>query len=118
MVELFNPSLQLLTRDSDHRYGVGAYDDPAHANQRTRVTETVHYEAATQIDQIRWFFQTEGESDERVLAFEMRQFFPQEIDALLWYSGLLIDHKYGSYAEEDFSSDSPKQLIVCRSTGG
>jgi hypothetical protein len=44
----------------------------------------------------------------------MRQFFPQEIDALLWYNGFLIEHKYGNHAEAEFSSEAWKQLIVCR----
>jgi len=33
---------------------------------------------------------------------------------LLWYNGFLIEHKYGTYDEREFSSDAPKQLIVCR----
>jgi hypothetical protein len=44
----------------------------------------------------------------------MRQFFPQEIEALLWYNGFVLEQKYGSYEEETFGSASPKQLIVCR----
>jgi hypothetical protein len=44
----------------------------------------------------------------------MRQFFPQEIEALLWYNGFLIERKYGGYDEQAFASDSPKQLLVCR----
>jgi hypothetical protein len=43
----------------------------------------------------------------------MRHFFPQEIDTLLWYNDFLIEHKYGTYDEGEFSSDAPKQLIVC-----
>jgi len=41
------------------------------------------------------------------------QFFPQEIDALLQYNNFLIEHKYGNYREEEFSSDVWKQLIIC-----
>lgn len=113
LIELFNSSVKLLARDSDHRYPVGEYDDPQ-GTGRVRVSEEVTYDAATQINHIRWFFCGEG-NQEKVLSFEMRNFFPQEIDALLWHNGFLIEHKYGSFDEKEFSSESPKQLIVCRS---
>jgi SAM-dependent methyltransferase len=114
LIELFNPSVKLLARDSDQRYGVGEYEEPNEAGRRVFVSEEVRYDAATQINYIRWFFRDERNDQESVLSFEMRQFFPQEIDALLWYNGFLIEHKYGSYDEKEFCSDSPKQLIVCR----
>ena len=112
LIELFNSSVKLLARDSDRRYTVGEYEDSN--GGRVFVTEELRYEAATQINYIRWFFRNERSSEEKVLSFEMRHFFPQEIDALLWYNGFLIEHKYGSYNEEAFSSNALKQLIVCR----
>jgi len=114
LVELFNPAVKLLARDSDHRYSVGEYEDTNEEGSRVFVAEEVRYDAATQINYIRWFFRNERSDQERVLSFEMRQFFPQEIDALLWYNGFLIEHKYGGYDEKEFYSGSPKQLIVCR----
>lgn len=115
LIELFNPSVKLLARDPNHRDRVGEYEGPSEESGRVSVTEEVSYDAATQINYIRWFFRSERNVQERVLSFEMRQFFPQEIAALLWYNGFLIEHKYGSYDDREFDSDSPKQLIVCRS---
>jgi ubiquinone/menaquinone biosynthesis C-methylase UbiE len=115
LVELFNSSVKLLARESGHRYGVGEYEEQNGGDGRVFVTEEVRYDAATQINHIRWFFRNEGREEEAVLSFEMRQFFPQEIDALLWYNGFLIEHKYGSYDEQEFCDNSHKQLIVCRS---
>lgn len=43
----------------------------------------------------------------------MRQFFPQEIDALLAYNGFKVEQKYGDYDGALFSSAALKQLIVC-----
>ena len=115
LIELFNPSVKLLARESDHRYRIGEYKDSYRGDSRVFVTEEVRYDAATQINHIQWFFQKDGDEKETVLSFEMRQFFPQEIDDLLWYNGYLVEHKYGSYDEREFSRDSPKQHIVCRS---
>jgi hypothetical protein len=44
----------------------------------------------------------------------MRQFFPQELDALLAYNGFAIEDKYGGYGERDFHTGSNQQLIVAR----
>jgi SAM-dependent methyltransferase len=115
LIELFNPSVRLLARESDHRSSVGQYEDPRGGVQ-VFVTEEVAYDAASQINHIRWFYRDERTNEETVLSFEMRQFFPQEIDALLWYNGFTIEHKYGSYNEENFSGDASKQLIICRPT--
>ena len=42
----------------------------------------------------------------------MRQFFPQEFDALFEYNGFKIEAKYGDFDESGFTGDSPKQIIV------
>ena len=113
LIELFNSSVSLLARETGRRYTVDQYEDPRGGFQ-VFVTEEVRYDAASQVNHIRWFFREEGRNEETALSFEMRQFFPQEIDALLWYNDFLIEHKYGSYNEEEFSSDAWKQLIICR----
>lgn len=113
LIELFNPSVNLLARQSDRRYTVGQYENPKESFQ-VYVSEEVRYDAASQINHIRWFFRDGRSNEETVLSFAMRQFFPQEIDALLGYNGFRIEHKYGSYNDEEFSSDAAKQLIICR----
>jgi len=113
VIELFNPSLRLLARESGCRNPAGQHGDPKKGSQ-VWLSDEVRYDAATQINHIQWFFRNEGSEEEVVLSFEMRQFFPQEIDALLWYNAFRIDHKYGGYNFEEFSSEAWKQLIVCR----
>jgi SAM-dependent methyltransferase len=111
LIELFNSSVKMLARESGRRYTVGQYHDPK-GDSQVFVTEQVSYDSASQVNHIQWFFRNEGSNDEVMLSFEMRQFFPQEIDELLWYNGFLIEHKYGNYNEEEFSSDAWKQLII------
>jgi hypothetical protein len=40
-------------------------------------------------------------------------YFPQELDALLYYNGFIINHKYGNFTEEPFTSDSNFQIVIC-----
>ena len=113
LIELFNSSVRMLARESDCRSSVGQYEDPK-AGSQVFVTEEVRYDAASQVNHVLWLFRDEGTKKETVLSFKMRQFFPQEIDALLCYNSFLIEHKYGNYNEERFYSEAPKQLVICR----
>jgi SAM-dependent methyltransferase len=113
LVELFNSSVKILARESGHRYPVGQHNYTQN-NSQVFVTEQVSYDSASQVNHIEWFFRHEKSNEEAKLSFQMRQFFPQEIDSLLWYNDFLIEHKYGNYNEEEFSSDAWKQLIICR----
>jgi SAM-dependent methyltransferase len=116
LIELFNPSVKLLAREPEQPcpVGRGEYEE-ADGGGRVIVTARARYDAATQVSHIHYHFQS-GESEGGVLSFEMRQFFPQEINALLAYNGLRIERKYGDYEEAAFGNDSPKQLIVCQAS--
>ncbi len=116
LIELFNPSVKLLAREPEQHCAVGGgeYED-ADGGGRVTVTAQARYDAATQVNHIRYFFRSE-KGEVEVLSFEMRQFFPQEIDALLAYNRLRIEKKYGGYDGAAFSSASPKQLIVCQAS--
>ena len=113
LIELFNSSVRMLAREPGRRYHVGQYEG-SESGSRVFVTEEVRYDAASQVNHAKWIFKNEGSDRETILLFEMRQYFPQEIDALLWYNDFLVEHKYGSYDETEFTSESPKQLIICR----
>src|SRR5215212_6148089 len=87
LIELFNPSVKLLAREPEQRYrvGLGEYE-AAGGVGRIIVTAQARYDAATQVNHIRYFYRQEGGREESTLSFEMRQFFPQEMDALLVYN--------------------------------
>lgn len=109
IAEVFNPSLPLLCRPPDKRFFIGEY--------RTDegwlvITENVFYEAATQINHIRWHYKNQYWKEERTVSFRMRQFFPQELDALFAANGFRIVRKFGDFDESPFVSDSPKQIMV------
>ena len=109
IVEVFNPSLKLLTRDPNERHYVGDYRTD---QGLILLTENVFYDAATQINHIRWHYRKQSDPQEHTVSFTMRQFFPLELDALFLTNGFRIESKYGDFDETDFSSDSPKQIII------
>jgi ubiquinone/menaquinone biosynthesis C-methylase UbiE len=116
VIEIFNPSLSLLSRDPEQRYPVGMYRR-TDGGGSVLVTEVVRYDAATQINHIEWFYLDESTGVEESIRFSMRQFYPQEIEALLEYNGLLIEQKYGGYDESPFVGRASKQIMICRKSG-
>lgn len=116
LIELFNPSVKLLAREPERHYPVGGGEyREADGGGQVIVTARARYDAATQVSHITYYFESE-KSEGEILSFEMRQFFPQEIDALLVYNSLRIERKYGNYEEAAFDNASPKQLIVCQAS--
>ena len=109
IVEVFNPSVALLNRQPNQRFFVGEY--------RTDegwivIHTTVNYDSATQINYIDWHYKNQYQKEEQTVSFTMRQFFPQELDALFQYNGFRIEAKYGDFDESNFTGSSPKQIVV------
>ncbi len=109
IVEVFNPSLKLLTRDPNERYYVGDYQTE---QGLVLLTENVFYDAGTQINHIRWHYRKQSDPQEHTVSFTMRQFFPLELDALFENNGFRIESKFGDFDESEFSSGSSKQIVV------
>ena len=113
LLDYFNPSLTLLGRDPDQRYPSGTFDAPD-GSGRISVSEQVRYDAASQVNHIRWFWRSEAAGTEETSDFSMRVYFPQELDALLMHGGFAIEDKYGDYDFSPFTSASRHQLIVAK----
>jgi len=109
IVEVFNPSLELLNRNPNERYFVGEYKTD---EGWIVLTENVFYDAATQINHLEWHYKNQFAGDEQTLSFTMRQFFPQELDALFAYNNFKIEEKFGDFDESAFTSNSPKQILI------
>jgi len=113
IVDIFNPRLDILLRDASERYPVAEYPDPD-GGGTVLITENNVYDAATQVNHIKWYYKVGECAGKRVAELNMRVFFPQELDALLRASGLEIEAKYGDFDESPFVSSSPKQIVRVR----
>ena len=108
--DVFNPDLEILQKDPSEKYPRFEYPNP-HGEGIVVVTGSNAYDKLTQISYFKSYYNIENK--EVVRSVKLRMFFPQELDALLHYNGFKIDHKYGTYKEEQFNSDSIRQIVIC-----
>ena len=92
------------------------YVDPS-TKAEVVVREHNAYDAARQVNRITWRYATGEREDARTDVLDMRIFFPQELDALLFMHGFDVVEKYGDYRRAAFTSLSSKQIVVCRARG-
>ena len=115
IIDAFNPDLDTLRRSPEERDPFAEYPDPQ-GNGTIVETRSNDYDAASQINRMKLFFKLPSQTEEVIEELNLRMYFPQELDALLEYSGFVIEDKFGDYEETPFVSSAGLQLVVC-STG-
>ena len=111
ILDFFNPNFKFLIIDNKQPRLAAKYPDP-YSDETVILTEINTYDAATQINHIKWHYKI-GEK-ESTNELNMRIYYPQELDALLKYNGFNIEEKYGDFDESPFASSSLKQIIICK----
>lgn len=111
IIDYFNPDLEILTRKPSEMYPNTEFTDDD--GRKVEVTENNSYDCATQVNRIKWHYRVEG-VEKFSIDLNMRIFFPAELEALLHCNGFAVEFRYGDYKGTPFSSDSPKQILICR----
>jgi SAM-dependent methyltransferase len=111
VVDVHNPSLEILTEESGKEYSHSQYEDPDGGGTIV-VRQTHSYDRASQISTTGLHY-TMPDDAEAADELRLRMFFPQELDALLKYNGFKIEHKFGDFDRSPFKPESPKQIAVC-----
>ncbi len=112
--DISNPSVKLLARNPEKKFFLDDFPLDKEGILRCQVFERNYYDYKDQILHVSWFFEYPDSSQDKVFYLEMRMFFPQEMDALLYYNGFEIVEKYGTFTKEPFKSASPKQVFLCK----
>lgn len=109
LFDVFNPSIHLMVRRETEF--TEAFNFRTADGKRIVIREKCEYHASRQVNRVKWFFDIEG--SESVEEFNMRCYYPLELDALLKYNRFELLHKFGSFEEESFGEESKKQICVC-----
>lgn len=113
-VAFFKTDLNLLLQE-DPFQPIASYPDPGGRGEITAI-ETHHYDRASQLNRICWrhWIRGQDQDQDKITEITQRVYFPQELDSLLLGNGFTIDYKYSDYDLSPFTSNSPRQLIVCK----
>lgn len=111
IVDVFVPNLRLLLQDPQARRPLSEYDDPDGAG-RVVVTEMSHYDVVTQIKSIRTFHRFPNSTSEAEGSFQLKMYFPQELQALLRHNGLRVVEAYGGCDKLPLTNTSSHQIYI------
>ena len=113
VIELYNPSLELLNQDESESFPFLEYPHPS-GDGTVTVTYSSAYDKATQVQHLTLYYSLPGSSKPLTERLSMRMYFPQELEALLEYNGFDVETKFGDYDAKPFEPEDQLQILVCR----
>jgi SAM-dependent methyltransferase len=111
--DIYQPNLEYLRTARTNRIARSVTDEKG---RHLEIREDTRYEPNSRVLTINWRLVEEGKSGALPLSrtrYQMRQYFPAEIDRLLTTSGLAVRERYGDFDRTPFTPASKKQVIVC-----
>jgi ubiquinone/menaquinone biosynthesis C-methylase UbiE len=112
-VNVFVPDLSMLMRTLDEEHPLSETVDPT-TGDAIVMTQRSWYDPATQIKYNKLYKRVGNGPTVPDGELTMRMYFPQELDALFWYNGFAIEHKYGDIGCNPFDAQSTMQFYVLK----
>jgi SAM-dependent methyltransferase len=109
------PQARLLAREAGENFGVEA--GPETSGGERVVAEQSRYDALAQVLTQTWTLAA-PDGGTREISLGLRQFFPQELRALLAAHGFEVLSATGGFQDEPLEAESLKQVLCCRRTPG
>ena len=116
IVELYNPSMEILNRGEGERSPFLEYAHPD-GNGTVRVDFSSLYDRATQVQHLTLHYSLPDIEEQPTERISVRMYFPQELEALLKYNGFEVQAKYGDFESKPFKSGDNHQILVCGVAG-
>ena len=114
VVDVSVPDLNELLRSPGKPYRVPRFRHPS-TGQVVRYAERFSYDPLSQVMTVSMEFEPRDEPDQRwVTPLTHRQFFPQELEALLHYNGLEVVAVHGDYEAAPPEGDATMLIYHCR----
>jgi SAM-dependent methyltransferase len=114
--DILNPDLKWLTRSPAKRWARTRFKHPTTGIELEYTTNQT-YEPISQIAHIRIYYERldspDGDRHLQVVRLAHRQFFPAELEGLLWTHGFAIETRWGGFGGESFEGHSESQVLLC-----
>lgn len=103
-----------LARDPSRFYKSRPIKSPSDG-KRYAYSEAFHYDGVRQVQMVTMAYEEVGNSKNHFITpLAHRQFYPEELKALLHYNGFQIDAIYGAFDKSPLTDESESQIIVAR----
>ena len=110
LVSIFVPDPIFLNREEGKLFP--ATDFFQYQKSNCRIMEKNQYDSISQINQLTWVIERDGELDLAEYNYRMRMYYPHEMDILLSDNGFTIMEKFGNYQRDPMDGDSDMQIYV------
>ena len=111
--DIFNPSIKLLARAPEERPTVARVADEELGE--IHLETTIDYDAATQVNRGAWHFSALGATGLPDGAAVPAQHLRGDLPVLLVANGFALEARSGDFGRNAFTSESARQVCVCRS---
>jgi SAM-dependent methyltransferase len=113
------PDPPSLARDPRRAYGTPPFRYPTPGGKGTmvRYTERFDYDHLRQVLFVAMEFTPASGGASWMTPLAHRQFYPQELEALLHYNGFAITERFGDFFRAPLAADSATILLHCRARG-
>ena len=111
LISIFIPDPSFLFRNTDELFPASSFFD--YHGTKCRILERNLYNPETQINALHWFLEKNGKLDEEKYSYNLRMYYPHEMDILLYESGLTIKEKFGDYDGSPMDEESGMQIYIC-----
>jgi len=108
VTDCFIPDPRYFMRENDKRF-------PVFNEKGLHVEETNTYDPLAQINHIKWYY--EYQNEKWAEDFDMREYYPQELQNYMKLSGFDIVARYGDHDLNALDSESPLQIYVSKKHG-
>jgi len=110
--DVLSPDLTWLVRDPRKRWARTLFTHPE-TGEKLEYTTNHSYDPSRQIAYVRIYYRHVDGDRTRVVRLAHRQFFPEELLALLHAAGYRVERRWGGFNEEVFDGGSDTQVVVC-----
>ena len=75
--------------------------------------EKNQYNPDTRVNSLKWYLKKNDKIQEEEYCFDLRMYYPHEMDIIINEAGLIIKKKYGDYNFSPLTNDSSLQIYLC-----
>ena len=111
LVSIFIPDPSFLYREAGRLYPATSLFE--YDGSKCRIMETNAFDDETQVNQLTWRLERDGQLAPEEYCYNMRMIYPHSMDILLSEAGLIIKEKLGNYDGSPMDEESGMQIYVC-----